>query len=142
LAADVIEDLAQIDIDDDRAERPALRVMDRCRGPYDRNLWQDDAASVLLQLDRRDIDPAGPESNRALEVVASALLAQLINRRDADGTSGSMPIDAQQLLSAGIHADDAEFRIGRLCGKLCDKARRKAIAPLVGGRAVARINAA
>src|SRR5712691_689276 len=113
-ASDVGEDRPQIDVDDDDAERLAVRGSNGCGHLQDRDMRRLDRAVLLVELDRRDVDFIRWPSERGLEVFPLAFRLELVVRNDADGAILSRAIHAHDLAPAVGDPDDAEFRIGGL----------------------------
>jgi len=91
---------------------------------------------VGAEVDRRDIDLAGVQAHRLLEIVFVADPAQLRVRDHACGAVRARPVDAHDLARAALGADEAERRIGRLGLDDGEKAACDSAAPDIDGHAV------
>ncbi len=140
--ANFAEDRPHIDSDDDDAERLAVRRVDGRRHRQDRHMRRLDRTVVPIELDRRDVDFVRGEPDRSGEIVPIAHSLQLGIRNDPDCPILARTIDANDLASAVVDADDTELRIGGFGRELGRIARGHAVPPSFLRRAVDGVDAA
>ena len=140
--ANFAEDRPHIDSDDDDAERLAVRRVDGGRHRQDRHMRRLDRTVVPIELDRRDVDFVRWEPDRSGEIVPVTHSLQLGIRNNSDRPILARSIDANDLASAVVDADDTELRIGGFGRELGRIARCHAVPPSFLRRAVDGIDAA
>src|SRR5204863_3188447 len=94
-------------VDGDDAERHALRRIDRAHCPYHRPERFYDGPILDIGVDRREVDIAGAQLERLLEIepVAFALQTGLIDNPNVV----SHPIDPHDLAPTICHTDEANL---------------------------------
>ena len=125
-----------VDIDHENAEQFAVIGEDRRRDAERRPVRLLDQSVAAPQIELRNIDLSGGETDRILEIGSIAALLQSLFGNDPNRVVWSHAVDADNFAPVIIKADDAKHRVAGLGFQFRREAARDPVAPGLFGHAI------